>query len=114
MASSQVDLSRTTSRFVLNPAGLKELANRNQTGVAMQAIGATIAAKAEAGGGRFTKGYDVAPKTVELTAGVRVGTDYPFAHWDEWGSLYRTPRAPLRRALSSLGLLTKTRLKGKG
>jgi len=113
MAKSQMDLSRTTSKFVLNPAGLRELANRNQTAVAMQAIGAIVADRAMANGGRFTKGYQVQTQTVELTKGVRVGTAHPMAHWDEWGSLYRTPRAPLRRALGSLGLLGKTKIKGK-
>jgi hypothetical protein len=107
-------MQRTTSRFVLNPAGLTELANRNQTGVAMEAIGQTIAGAAMANGGRFTRDYVVERQTVELTRGVRVGTASPFAHWDEWGNIYRTPRAPLRRALSSLGLLRQARLKGKG
>lgn len=114
MAKGQMDFSRSTSRFVLNPAGLRELANRNQTGVAMQAIGATIAQAAMQNGGRFTKGYQVQAQTVELTRGVRVGTAHPMAHWDEWGSVYRAPRAPLRRALGGLGLLRKTKIKGKG
>lgn len=113
MAKAYGSMRGTTMRFVLNPQGLAELANRNQTGVAMQAIGSVIADRAMANGGRFTRGYEVQSESIEMSKGVRVGTAFSMAHFDEWGTIYRPPRAPLRRALGSLGLLSKTKMKGK-
>lgn len=34
----------------------------------------------------------------------RVGTDDPFAHLDEWGSINNPPTGAMRRAVESLGL----------
>lgn len=101
------------NKFVLNRAGLSTLANGSQSGQAMERIAREIAQRAEANGGRFTQGYTSMRVPVERTAGARAGTDYPFAHWDEWGSAHRTPRAPLRRALSSMNLLNNTKRKPK-
>lgn len=34
----------------------------------------------------------------------RVGTDDPFAHLDEWGSINNSPSGAMRRGVESLGL----------
>lgn len=99
-------------RFKLNRSGLKQLSERAQTSKAMENIGDKVVAQID-DSGRFTKGYRSEARTVNGTAGARVGTDYPFAHWDEWGTRRRAPRAPLRRALQSTGLIRKTKTKGK-
>lgn len=101
------------TRYQPNPAGMRELQTRPKTGEAMEKIAGQILARVVQNGGRFTKGYKVERVTVDGSAGARVGTDFPMAHWDEWGNRFRAPRAPMRRALSSLGLLGKTQEKGK-
>lgn len=101
------------NRFVKNPAGFQKLENRTETSEAMVKIAERILPEVVANGGRFTNGYKVQKRKVEGTAGARLGTDDPFAHWDEWGNIHRRPRAPLRRALASFGLLGQTKLKGK-
>lgn len=101
------------SRFVLNRAGLAQLAKSTQSTAMAISIGKALLPRIESYGGRFTQGYDVQAQQVEGTAGARVGTDYPFAHWDEWGNIYRPARAPLRRALAAAGLLSRTRMSGK-
>ena len=88
-------------RFQPSPAGIASLKRRPQTTDAMESIAGKIARRAERNGSRFTKGYE----SKSLGVGkARAGTDHPFAHWDEWGTLRRAPRAPLRRAISQLGL----------
>lgn len=98
--------ARAKVRFVPSSYGFLVLERRTQTTVAMEAIAEKIAKRAQSNGGRFTKKY----KGVALGLGkARAGTAHPFAHWDEWGTIYRTPRAPLRRALSQLGLWDQTK-----
>jgi hypothetical protein len=101
------------SRFKLNRAGITELSRRREAGAVLEKHVAEGILKRIDQSHTFTKGYATKQVMVEGTAGARVGTDYPFAHWDEWGSAKRQPRAPLRRALSSLGLLSKTKESSK-
>ncbi len=95
------------TRFKPNPLFEQEMRRNPKYGEAMEDRAQRIADKATANGGRFTKGY----KATRTSKGARAGTDHPFAHWDEWGSRFRRPRAPLRRALSSLGLLGRTKIR---
>lgn len=96
-------------RYVPNPRFAQEMERDARFRQRMLDIAEEIVDRTQANGGRFTKGY----KAVRTEGGARAGTDYSLAHWDEWGNRYRAPRAPLRRALASLGLLGKTKEAGK-
>lgn len=75
----------------------------------MEEVAEKIAHEAQARGGRFTTGYGSQTRMIDGTSGARAGTDAPMAHWDEWGNMFRVPRAPLRSALAALGLLAQTK-----
>lgn len=53
---------------------------------------------------RFNKGLKVLRQDEQ---GLSVGTEWPFAHLVEWGSVNNPPQAPLRRAISSLHITFK-------
>lgn len=94
-------------RFIPNRAGMQQMRRAAESQAAMVEIANKILPRVEATGGRFTKEYKVERAEIDGTAGARLLTRYPFAHWDEWGTIYRPARAPLRRALASFGLLSR-------
>lgn len=103
-----------SARFVPNVAGMRQLMGREETQKALAAIGSRLADTAKGNGGRFSRRSWFTETRVEGSqAIVRVGTDQPAAHWDEWGTIYRAPRAPLRRALQELRLWPKTKASPK-
>ena len=97
------------TRFKYNEQFDEQVRRDRKYKAAMEHRADRIATGAQKNGGRFTKGY----KPVQTSRGARAGTSAPFAHWDEWGNRFRSPRSPLRRSLSSLGLLRRTKIKGK-
>ncbi len=98
------------TRFRKNPSGWNAMVKGPKTERAMVRIAEEIVKKTEANGGRFTKNFE-AKGNGDGTA--TAGTDWPFAHWDEWGTIYRQPRAPMRRAIAQLGLGRGFKEKGK-
>jgi len=97
------------TRFKYNPNFEREMEANPKFKAAMLDRAERIVSEVQSKGGRFTKGY----RAIKTSGGARAGTDSPFAHWDEWGNRFRSPRAPMRRALGALGLLGRTNIKGK-
>lgn len=97
-----------SSRFKLNRAGLNELANRTETGRAMEQVAEVIVDKARSNSrmrGAYYRRWAVLDRAqVDGTAGARAGTKFPFAHLEEWGSINNSPYAPMRRAVDQLRL----------
>lgn len=97
------------TRFKYNQQFDEQMRQNNKYKTAMVHRAERIAQAAQQNGGVFTKGY----RAIKTSRGARAGTSHSVAHWDEWGNRFRSPRSPLRRALSSLGLLRRTKVRSK-
>jgi hypothetical protein len=103
---------RTEMKFVISRAGVQALSGDKLTEVAFGQIAKKIASTAQGYGGRFSsRPWQTETKKEAGAVVARAGTSQPAAHWDEWGNVFRAPRAPLRRALQSAGLWSKTAAK---
>jgi hypothetical protein len=95
------------SKFTLNPNIVAELgATPGMTSAMQQTADAIIAAAAG-----ITSSHDFANtlEVLDVSEGANgvvmvVGTRWPFGHLVEWGSVNNPAQAPLRKAVSSLGL----------
>lgn len=104
---------RVTTRYQANPQAKHLILSSPQMRAALDSRAEKIVAAARSNGALFSrKGWKTEAR---LEGGwvVRAGTNAPAAHWDEWGSVNRSPRAPLRRALISLGLGSNLKQAGK-
>jgi hypothetical protein len=95
------------SRFVRNPAGLRELARSAALAAVQQEVGEQVIARAKADS--TSHQFSASLTVLARNAGpdgtiVSVGSKWPFAHLIEWGSVNNPPQAPLRKAASSLHL----------
>lgn len=93
------------STFAINPAGLREVANGPAVTAAIQTVAKAIASRAE--GTAPTRQFRVDVLDVHDTDDgvvITVGTRWSLGHLIEWGSINNQPYAPLRKAVSSLGL----------
>ncbi len=102
--SGGLGATATIDRVVWNRAAIAKLARSPRASAAMLDVAREIARRAAANAGPYAKGGG-GYRAASLEAGrARAGTDYSFAHWDEWGNIYVQPRGSLRRAVSSAGL----------
>lgn len=93
-------------RVRLNAAGVAAFMAGREVEKALSDRGRNVARRANANAGPYAKGgggYRVA----SVRGKTRVGTDYSFAHWDEWGNIHYPPRGSLRRAVASVGLRSR-------
>lgn len=89
--------------YTPNPAGLAALAV--ELTPAQQKIADQVAAAANANNPTRDFTFSLL-RTSQDSEGaiVTVGTTWPFAHLIEWGSINNQPYAPLRKAVTGLGL----------
>lgn len=89
--------------YIPNPAGLAELAV--QLTPAQQKIADQVVAAANANNPTHRFQFSIL-RTQQDGDGVIItaGTKYPFAHIIEYGSVNNPPYAPLRKAVTGLGL----------
>jgi hypothetical protein len=89
--------------YTPNPAGLADLAV--QLSPAQQKIADQVASLANANSPTRDFTFTLL-RTDQDGEGVivTVGTTWPFAHLIEWGSVNNPPYAPLRKAVTGLGL----------
>lgn len=93
------------STFSLNSAGIKELASSSGMAAIATQVGAQVAAVAQANSPTKDTQFQVLEvRQEEDGVVVSVGSRWSFAHLIEWGSVNNQPYAPLRKAVSSLGL----------
>jgi hypothetical protein len=102
------NLKISEMKFIPNRAGIRELSTSMLTKKALNDLAQHLAERAQANGSVFTRDYTHKSGIGEDGAAIAYAyTDYPFAHWDEWGTIRRTPVAPMRRAIHSAGLWSK-------
>jgi hypothetical protein len=95
------------SKFTPNPNLAAELgATPGMTAVMKQTADAIIGTAAGISSSRrFSRTLEVLDVSVgENGTVMTVGTRWSFGHLIEWGSINNPPQAPLRKAVSSLGL----------
>jgi hypothetical protein len=95
------------NRYTRNPGGLRELARDHAIAAATEAVGKAVISQASAlsPSWQFSQSLEVLRTDVhgdEIV--VSVGSRWGLAHLIEWGSRKNPAYAPLRRAVSSLGL----------
>lgn len=88
--------------FKLNSTGLLHLrlSPRAKTAMRRRAQAIAVGTRRNA----LDHEYADSVTTRDLVDGTRVGTDNPFAHLDEWGSVNNPPTGAMRRAVQSAGL----------
>lgn len=109
---SGADLRVERVRWIPNRAGLKRHMEGPEIQSALERRGRKILdhykpKMSGASGGRwvFVEGSSSGPS-------VRAGTDFPFAHIDEWGSVNNPPYGSMRRAVGRAGFDYKPKSKG--
>lgn len=95
------------SKFTLNPNAAAELGSSPEMTAEMQRTADALIAAAA--GNSPSHDFADTLEVLEVSAGkngnvITVGTRWPFGHLIEWGSSKNPPYAPLRKAVSSLGL----------
>lgn len=94
------------ARVVMNRRAVAELAKSPEweahaTKAANQIKAATAS---NASDPEYGKSLDVDSRTEGDEIVVRCGTDHPFAHLDEWGSINNPATGAMRRAVEGLGM----------
>lgn len=95
------------STFKFNPGVVKELGS--SPGVTAEIQRVADAVIATAGGMSNSRHFTSTLEILDVSEGaqgtvITVGTRWSFGHFIEWGSVNNAPQAPLRKAVSSLGL----------
>jgi hypothetical protein len=95
------------STFKLNPGIVKELGGSSGVTAEIQKVADEVIglAASNSNSRRFSSSLEI----LNVGAGdqgtvITVGTRWSFGHFIEWGSVNQAPQAPLRKAVSSLGL----------
>lgn len=103
----------STVRYETDTAGLRELARSKGIEAGQQAVAQAVLDRGQQLAprhlrGRYGKSLELLGSDSENDGTVtHAGSRWPFAHLVEFGSVHNPPYAPLRRAISALGLRFK-------